>query len=70
MCILLLTACTLPVTVCENERANSHLKLFKTDLQFSMSEVRSSALPMMKVYRGKVKRLNLNSLVAFANKDK
>ena len=67
---LLLIACTLPVTVCENERANSQLKLLKTYLQSTMSEERLSALAMMKVHRTSAKRLSLDSLVvAFTNKN-
>ena len=30
--VLLCIACTLPVTVCENERSNSHIKILKTYL--------------------------------------
>ena len=66
---LLTIACTLPVTTCENERANSQLKLLKTYLRSTMSEERLSALANMKIHRGMVSDFNLDQLVvAFANK--
>ena len=36
--VLLLIACILPVTVCENERSNSQLRQLKTYLRATMSE--------------------------------
>ena len=66
---LLTIACTLPVTTCENERANSQLKLLKTYLRSTMSEERLSALANMKIHRRMVSDLDLDQLVvAFANK--
>ena len=41
---LLQLGCTLPVTSCENERANSTLKNLKTFLRSSMGQVRLSSL--------------------------
>ena len=40
--VLLSIACTLPVTVCENERSNSQMKLLKTYLRTTMSEESSN----------------------------
>ena len=66
--VLLKIACTLPVTICENERANSQIKLLKTYLRSTMSEDRLSSLAMMKIHRKKVKELDLDILVQqFAN---
>lgn len=47
---LLRIVCTLPVTSCENERANSVLKNLKTYLRNSMGEERMSALALMKIH--------------------
>ncbi len=67
--VLLLIACTLPVTVCENERSNSQIKLLKTYLRSTMNEDRMSALAIMKIHRQKAKELDLNCLVHdFANR--
>ena len=46
---LLRLGCTLPITSCENERANSTLKL-KTFLRSSMGQVRLSSLALMHVH--------------------
>lgn len=59
--VLLTIACTLPVTVCENERSNSQIKLLKNYLRSTMSEERLSGLAMMKIHRNK--QLNMDSLV-------
>ena len=48
---LLRIACTLPVTSCENERANSTLERVKTSLHSTMGQERLSALTMMSVHR-------------------
>ena len=65
---LLLIACTLPATVCENERCNSQLKLLTTYLRSTMSEDRLSGLAMMKIHHQKAKELDLDKVVAlFAN---
>ena len=62
-------ACTLPVTTCETERANSQLKLLKTYLRSTMSEERLAALAIIKVHRRMVSDLDFDELVvAFANK--
>ena len=67
--VLLLIACTLPVTTCETERSNSQLKLLKTYLRSTMTEERLSALAVIKVHRGMVEDLNFDQLVVmFANK--
>jgi glutamate/tyrosine decarboxylase-like PLP-dependent enzyme len=67
--VLLVIACTLPVTTCENERSNSQLKLLKTYLRTTMSEERLSAVAMMKIHRRMVNNLDLDKLVlAFSNK--
>ncbi|SMN02068.1 hypothetical protein SPONN_425 [uncultured Candidatus Thioglobus sp.] len=47
---LLHIGCTLPVTSCENERANSALKNLKTFLRSTMGEERLSALALMHVH--------------------
>ena len=47
---LLRIACTLPVTSCENERANSVLKNLKTHLRSTMGQERMSALALMKIH--------------------
>lgn len=47
---LLRLGCTLPVTSCENERANSTLKNLKTTLRSTMSEERLSSLTLMHVH--------------------
>ena len=67
--VLLVIACTLPVTTCETERANSQLKLLKTYLRSTMSEERLAALAIIKVHRRMVSDLDFDELVvAFANK--
>ena len=67
--VLLQITCTLPVTVCENERSNSQLKLLKTYLRSTMSEERMSALALMKIHRQRTKNINLDAAVAmFANR--
>ena len=66
--VLLTIACTLPVTTCETERANSQLKLLKTYLRSTMSQERLSALANIKIHRRMVAELDLNELViTFAN---
>ena len=52
--VLLLIACTLPVTTCETERSNSQLKLLKTYLRSSMTEKRLSSLALIKIHRDMV----------------
>ena len=47
---LLRIACTLPVTVCENECSHSRLKLLKTFLRSTMSGERLSSLALMKIH--------------------
>ena len=42
--ILLVIACTLPVTTCETERSNTQLKLLKTYFRTTMTEKRLSSL--------------------------
>ena len=67
--VLLVIACTLPVTTCETERFNSQLKLLKTYLRSTMTEERLSALAVIKVHRSMVEDLNFDQLVVtFANK--
>ena len=64
--VLLVIACTLPVTTCET---NSQLKLLKTYLRSTMTEERLSALAVIKVHRSMVEDLNFDQLVVtFANK--
>ena len=58
---LLLIACTLPVTTCENERSNSQLKLLKTYLRSTMAEERLSGHAMMKIHRRRANELNLDT---------
>lgn len=66
--VLLSVACTLPVTVCENERANSQLKLLKTYLRTTMTEERLSALAIIKIHQTIAKQLDRDLLVqTFAN---
>lgn len=48
--VLLRIACTLPVTSCENERANSTLANVKTALRSTMGQERLSALTMMSIH--------------------
>ena len=48
--MLLRLGCTLPVTSCENERANSTLKNLKTFIRSSMGQVRLSSLALMHVH--------------------
>jgi hypothetical protein len=48
--ILLRVACTLPVTSCENERANSTLANVKTALRSTMGQERLSSLAMMSIH--------------------
>lgn len=67
--VLLVIVCTLPITVLENKRSNSQLKLLKTYLRSTVSEERMSSFAIMKIHRSKVTDLNLDSIVAdFANK--
>ena len=47
---LLRLGCTLPVTSCENERANSALKNLKTFLRSTMGQERLSSLALMHVH--------------------
>ena len=47
--VLLCIACTLPVTVCKNERSNKNIKNLSS---ITMSSQRLSALAMMKNYKG------------------
>ena len=47
---LLRLGCILPITCCENERANSTLKKLKTILRSSMGQVRLSSLALMHVH--------------------
>ena len=42
--------CTLPVTLCENERANSVLKNLKTFLRSTMGQERLSSLSLMHIH--------------------
>ena len=49
--ILLCIACTIPVTSCENERANSTLKNLKNFLRSTMGQERLSALALMHIHR-------------------
>ena len=53
--VLLCIACTLLVTVCENERSNSQIKKLKTYLRCTMSSQRLSALAMMKMHQKNTK---------------
>jgi len=48
---LLRIACTLPVTSCENERANSTLERVKTSLRSTMGQERLSALVLMSIHK-------------------
>ncbi len=48
--VLLRIACTLPVTSCENERANSTLANIKTALRSTMGQERLSSLVMMSIH--------------------
>ena len=48
--VLLRIACKIPVTSCENERANSTLKNLKNFLQSSMGQGRLSALMLMHIH--------------------
>ena len=66
--VLLVIACTLPVTTCETERrSNSQLKLLKIYLSSTMMEERLSTLTVIKVNRSMVEDLNFDQ-VTFANK--
>ena len=67
--ILLVIACTLPVTTCKTERSNSQLKLLKTYLRSTMTEERLSSLAIIKIHRDTVANLDIDKLVVdFANK--
>ena len=67
--VLLVIACTLPVTTCETERSNSQLKLLKTYLRSTMTNERLSDLAVIKVHRSMVESLDFDELVVtFANK--
>ena len=48
--IFLRIGCTLPVTSCENERANSTLKNLKTFLRNKMGQERLSSLALMHIH--------------------
>ena len=66
--VLLATACTLPVTTCENERSNSQLKLLKPYFHSTMAEKRHSSLALIKIHRDMVTNLDFDKLVVvFAN---
>ena len=66
--VLLVVACTLPVTTCETEGCNSQLKLLKTYLRSTMTEQRLFALAMIKVHHRIVEELDFDKLVVdFAN---
>lgn len=59
--VLLRIACTIPVTSCENERANSALKNLKTFLRSSMGQERLSSLALMHIHY--TSPVNLDSVV-------
>ena len=61
--VLLVIACTLPVTTCETERSNSQLKLLKTYLRSTMTEERLSSLAVIKIHREMVADLDFDKLV-------
>ncbi len=48
--VFLRIACTIPVTSCENERANSVLKNLKTFLRNTMGQERLSSLALMHIH--------------------
>ena len=48
--VFLRIGCTLPVTSCENERANSTLKNLKTVLRNKMGQERLSSLALMHIH--------------------
>ncbi len=67
--VLLTIACTLPVTTCETERANSQLKLLKTYLRSTMTEERLTFRALMKIHRSRVANLDYDKLIVdFSNK--
>ena len=67
--IMIVIACTLPVTPCETERSNSQLKLLKMYLHSTMTEERLSSLAIIKIHRDMVANLDFDKLVVdFANK--
>ena len=67
--VLLVIACTLPVTTCETERSNSQLKLLKTYLRSTMTEERLSSLAVIKIHREMVADLDFDKLVVeFSNR--
>ncbi len=47
---LIFIGCTIPVTACENERANSVLKNLKTYLRNTMGQERLSSLALMHIH--------------------
>ena len=49
--VFLCIACTIPVTACENERANSVLKNLKTFLRNTMGQERLSSCTFITVYQ-------------------
>ena len=49
--VLLRVASTIPVTSCQNERANSTLKNLKTFLRSAMGQERLSSLALMYIHR-------------------
>ena len=53
MYVLLVIACTLPVTTCETERSNSQLKLLKTYIRSTMTNEHLSDLAVIKVHHSK-----------------
>ena len=67
--VLLVIACTLPVTTCEMERSNSQLKLLKTYIHSTMTEERLSSLAVIKIHREMVIDLDFDKLVVeFTNR--
>ena len=59
--VLLRIASTIPVTSCENERANSTLKNIKSFLRSSMGQERLSSLALMHIHRSM--SIDLNDVV-------
>ena len=59
--VLLRIACTIPVTSCENERANSSLKNLKSYLRSTMGQERLSYLALMNIHYEK--NVNFNSVI-------
>lgn len=63
VCTALVLFLTLPVTVSTSERSFSKLKIIKTFLRNSMTEIRLSDLAMLSIEHGKAQKINIDEVV-------